>query len=58
MAVHEALKAASVERCIQLVGEVQVAAAVGDKDTKLAPVERLRPATLLQGNTIPFRQRW
>ena len=41
MAVDDALKAASIERRIELVGEVQVVAAVGDKDAKLAPVGRV-----------------
>jgi hypothetical protein len=48
MAVDEALKAASIERCIELVGEIQVVAAVGDEDAKLALVERVGAARLLR----------
>ena len=46
MAVDEAFKAASIERRIELVGEVQVVAAVGDEDAKLAPVGRVWAGSL------------
>jgi hypothetical protein len=36
VAVDQALKAASTQRRIQLVGELQIVAAVGDEDAKLA----------------------
>src|SRR5215831_12175199 len=56
VAVDEALKAVSIERRIKLVGEVQVIAAVGDEDAKLAPVGRVGSARLLRGYVIRFRR--
>jgi hypothetical protein len=48
VAVDEALKAASIERCIELVGKLQIVAAIGDEDAKLAPVGRVGSARLLR----------
>jgi len=48
--------AASIKRHIQLVSEVQVVAAVGDEDAKLAPVGRVGSARLLQSYIIGFRR--
>ena len=48
MAVDNTFKAASIEGHIQLVGEVQVVAAVGDEEAKFAPVGRVGSARLLQ----------
>jgi len=56
VAVDEALKTASIERRIQLVGELQVVAAVGNEDAKLAPVGRVGSARLLQSYIIGFRR--
>jgi hypothetical protein len=55
MAVDEALKAASIERGIELVGEVQVVTAVGDEDAKLAPIGRFGAARLLRSYITGFR---
>ncbi len=52
VAIDDTLKAASIERVIQLVGEVQVVAAVGDEDAKLAPVGRVGSARLLQRSML------
>src|SRR5262249_7309868 len=52
-----ALKAASLERRIELVGEVRVVAAVGDEDAKLPFVGRGRLFYLL-GNTSRLRRSW
>ena len=56
--VDDTLKAASIERRIELVGEVQVVATVGDKDAKLSFVGRGGPARLLLGDTSGFRRSW
>ena len=48
VAIDETLKAVSIERRIELVGEVQVVAAVGNEDAKLPFVGRGRPARLLR----------
>ena len=56
MAVDETLKAASIERRIELVGELQVVAAVGDEDAKLTPVGRVGSARL-PGSAKPDRMR-
>src|SRR5262249_23299 len=48
--------AASIKRPTQLVSEVQVGAAVGDEDAKLAPVGRVGSARLLQSYIIGFRR--
>jgi hypothetical protein len=59
MAVNETLEAAGVERIIELICELQVIAAVGDKDAELSSVVgRGRPARLLQGDTSGFRRSW
>src|SRR5262249_52906349 len=50
----EALKAVSFKRRIKLVGEVQVVAAVGDEDAKLAPVGRVGSARLLRSYITGF----
>src|SRR5262249_21166157 len=57
MAVDEALKAASIECRIQLVGKLQIIAAVGDEDAKLAPVGRVGSARLLRRSYITRFQR-
>src|SRR5262249_53995253 len=56
VAVDETLKAASIERHIQLVGKVQVVAAVGDEGAKLALVGRVGSARLLRSNIVGFRR--
>src|SRR5262245_37898271 len=38
MAVDDALKAIKLERCMKLVSEVQVVAAVGDEDAEFASI--------------------
>jgi len=48
VAVDEALKPTSFQRCIELVGEVQIVAAVGDEDAKLVRVGRVGSARLLR----------
>jgi hypothetical protein len=57
MTVDEALKAAKIEPCIELIGELQIVATVGNKDAKLAFVGRCGPARLV-GGTCGFRRRW
>src|SRR5262252_10776562 len=44
VAIDGAVKAASIERRVQLVGKLQVVAAVGDEDAKLDLVGRVRAA--------------
>ena len=56
MAVDDAVKAASIEHRIQLVGEGQVFAAVGDEDAKLASVGRVGSARLLRSYVTGFRR--
>src|SRR5262245_66695012 len=56
MAVDETLKAASIERGSELVGEFQVFATVGDEDAKLAPVGRVGSARLLRSYITGFRR--
>src|SRR5262249_45552213 len=46
LTVNDALKAACIERRIQLVGKLQIIAAVGDKDAKLALVGRVGVGSL------------
>src|SRR5262249_46688817 len=55
-AVDEALKAVSLERRIELVGKVQVVAAVGDEDAKLAPVGPVGAARYLRSYITGFRR--
>src|SRR5262249_25521092 len=57
VAVDRALKAVKIECRIELVREVQVLAAVGDEDAKLAPIERIRPARLLWTYVTRFQRR-
>src|SRR5262249_12882746 len=56
LTVDEALKAISLKRRIKLVGEVQVVAAIGDEDAKLAPVGRVGAARLLRSYITGFRR--
>jgi hypothetical protein len=41
VAIEDALKAASIERRVQLAGKLQVIAAVGNEDSKLVLVGRV-----------------
>src|SRR5262245_35477497 len=54
--VDETFEAASFECFIELVGELQVVAAVGDEDAKLPFIGRGRLARLLRGDTSGFRR--
>src|SRR5262249_55252979 len=57
VAVDDTLKAANIrERRIELVGKLQVFAAVGDEDAKLAPVGRVGSARLLRSYVTGFRR--
>src|SRR5262249_19259936 len=56
VAINDALKAVRIERRIQLVGKLQVIAAVRDEDAKLAPVGRVGSARLLRSYITGFRQ--
>src|SRR5262245_8857714 len=56
VAVEDARKAASIERRIELVGKVQVVAAIRDEDAKLAPVRRVGPARLLRSCITRLRR--
>jgi hypothetical protein len=58
VAVDDALKAASIERRIELVGKIQVVAAVGDEDAKLAFIGRVGSARLLRSYITGFRRSW
>jgi hypothetical protein len=54
--LKETLEAARIERCIALVGEVQVIAIVGNEGAKFPSVGRGGPVRLLQGDPGGFRQ--
>src|SRR5262245_40629328 len=57
MAVEDALKAANIGECrIKLVRKLQIFAAVGDEDAKLAPVGRVSSARLVRSYIIGFRR--
>jgi hypothetical protein len=56
MAVNETLEAAGFERIIELVCELQVVAAVGDKDAELLFVGRGGPVCLRQSDTSGLRR--
>src|SRR5262249_18375317 len=56
VAINDALKAVSIERRVKLVGEMQVVAAVGDEDAKLAPVGRVGAARFLRSYITGFRR--
>ena len=55
MTVDETLEPVGTERGIELVGKVQVFAAIGNKDAKLSFVGEGEPARLLRGDTSEFR---
>jgi hypothetical protein len=46
MAVDHTFKAATIKRSIELVGEVEVVAAIGDEDAKLTLIGRVGAARL------------
>src|SRR5262249_17366539 len=56
VAVDDALKAAKIEPRIELVGKVQVVAAGGDENAKLASVGRVGSARLLRSYITGFRR--
>jgi hypothetical protein len=58
VAVEDALKAAKIEPRIELIGKVQVVAAVGDEDAKPALVGRVGSARLLRSYIAGFRRSW
>jgi hypothetical protein len=56
VAVDDALKAVCIERRIELVSKLQIIAAVGDEDVKLAPVGRVGSDCLPRGYITGFRR--
>jgi hypothetical protein len=56
VAIDETLKAASIERRIELVGEAQVSTAVGDEHPKPACIGRTGSARLLRNRLTGFQR--
>src|SRR5215831_1842451 len=56
VAVDDALKAVGIERRIELVSKLQIIAAVGDEDVKLALVGLVGSARLPRGYITDFRR--